>query len=117
MKILQSVENISLDGTWVLINENKNLQVQCPVPGTVFEALINNGAKEVYASGSHAIFSGPAITRIQNSVLKKVIVTNTIPLSDEAKKSDKIVQLSVAELLGEAIKRIHEESSVSSLFI
>jgi ribose-phosphate pyrophosphokinase len=81
------------------------------------EALIKNGAKEVYASGSHAVFSGPAINRIQKSSLKKVLVTNTIPLSEEAKKSDKIIQLSVAKLLGEAIKRINEESSVSSLFI
>lgn len=81
------------------------------------EALINNGAEEVYASGSHAILSGTAVTRIQNSSLKKVLVTNTIPLSEEAIKCDKIIQLSVAELLGEAIKRIHEESSVSSLFI
>lgn len=81
------------------------------------EALINNGAKEVYASGSHPILSGPAISRIEKSCLKKVLVTNTIPLSEEAKKSEKIIQLSVAQLLGEAIKRIHEESSVSSLFI
>jgi len=81
------------------------------------EALINNGAKEVYASGSHAVISGSAVSRIQNSPLKKVLVTNTIPLSEEARKCDKIVQLSVAKLLGEAIKRIHEESSVSSLFI
>lgn len=78
-------------------------------------ALIDAGAKEVYACCTHAVLSGPAVERIENSAIKELIVTDTIPLP-ESKKSDKIKQLSVAPLLGEAIVRIHEKQSVSSLF-
>lgn len=78
-------------------------------------ALIEAGAKEVYACCTHAVLSGPAVERIENSAIKELIVTNTIPLPEE-KRIDKIKQLSVAPLLGEAIVRIHEKQSVSSLF-
>jgi ribose-phosphate pyrophosphokinase len=78
-------------------------------------ALIERGAKDVYACCTHAVLSGPAIERLENSVIKEVIVTNTIPLPP-AKKIDKIKTLSVAPLLGEAIIRIHEDLSVSKLF-
>lgn len=79
------------------------------------DALLERGAKEVYACATHPVLSGPAIERIQNSRLKELIVTNTIPLSPE-KKIDKIQVLSVAPLMGEAIIRIHEDLSVSKLF-
>ena len=80
------------------------------------EALKKNGAKRVLASCTHAVLSGPAVERISNSSLEEVIVTNTISL-DENKKIKKIVILSIAKLLSEAIKSIHTESSVSSLFV
>lgn len=78
-------------------------------------ALVENGASEVYACCTHPVLSGPAIERIQNSRIKELVVTNTIALPEE-KKIDKIVELSVAPLIGEAIIRVHEEQSVSTLF-
>jgi len=81
------------------------------------EALIENGAKAVYAATTHAVLSGPAVERITNSSIKELVVTNTIPLSDEAKKSGKVTVLSVSHLLGEAIKRVYQRGSVSELFI
>lgn len=79
------------------------------------EMLKSKGAKSVIAACTHPIFSGPAVDRLKNSVIEEVIATNTIPL--EGKEFDKLTILSVAELIGEAIKRINIESSVSSLFI
>ncbi len=81
------------------------------------EILMKEGAKEVYAYATHAVLSGPAIDRINNSMLKKLVVTNTIPLRDNAKVCDKIKVLSVSELLGDSIRCIHNEDSVSSLFV
>ncbi|MGQ9673945.1 MAG: ribose-phosphate pyrophosphokinase [Candidatus Aminicenantales bacterium] len=81
------------------------------------ETLIQNGARHVYAACTHPVLSGQAIEKIEGSSLEKLIVTNTIPLSDKAHASKKVVVLSVAELFGEAIRRINEGSSVSSLFI
>ncbi|PIE58629.1 MAG: phosphoribosylpyrophosphate synthetase [Desulfobulbus propionicus] len=81
------------------------------------EILLKNGAREVHACCSHAVLSGPAIERLQNSVIKTLLVTNSIPLREEAKLCDKITVLSVGTLLGEAIKRIHNEDSVSYLFV
>jgi ribose-phosphate pyrophosphokinase len=78
-------------------------------------ALVENGAVEVLACCTHPVLSGPAIERIQNSQIKELVVTNTIALPEE-KRIDKIVELSVAELIGEAIIRVHEEQSVSTLF-
>ncbi|MED2971595.1 ribose-phosphate diphosphokinase [Fictibacillus sp. B-59209] len=78
-------------------------------------ALVENGAKEVYACCTHPVLSGPAMERIQNSRIKELVVTNTIVLPDE-KRTDKVTQLSVAPLLGEAIIRVHEQLSVSKLF-
>ncbi len=80
-------------------------------------ALMQNGAKEVYACASHAVLSGPAIERISNSPLKQVVVTNTIPLCEAAKQEPRIKVLSVAGLVARAIQSIHEETSVSKLFI
>ena len=81
------------------------------------EAVEKQGAKDVYAGCSHAVLSGLALERIEKSNLRKMVVSNTISLSEEAKDCRKIEVLSVANLLGEAIKRIHEGSSVSSLFV
>jgi ribose-phosphate pyrophosphokinase len=78
-------------------------------------ALVENGAKEVYACCTHPVLSGPAMDRIQNSKIKELVITNSIAMPEE-KKTDKIIQLSVAPLMGEAIIRVHEEQSVSTLF-
>jgi ribose-phosphate pyrophosphokinase len=78
-------------------------------------ALIESGAREVYACCTHPVLSGPAIERIANSKIKELIVTNTIPLREE-QLIDKITVLSVAPIIGEAIIRVHEELSVSKLF-
>lgn len=79
------------------------------------EVLKNIGAKHVYACATHAVLSGPAIERIDNSVIEKFVVTDTIPLTDE-KKIDKIEVVSVAPIFAEAIRRIHLNESVSILF-
>jgi ribose-phosphate pyrophosphokinase len=80
-------------------------------------ALKAAGATKVLACAVHPVLSGPAIDRIQNAPLDQLIVTNTIPLRGEAQQCKKIVVLSVARLLGQAIRSIHEETSVSSLFV
>jgi ribose-phosphate pyrophosphokinase len=85
-------------------------------------ALIENGATSVYACASHAVLSGPAVENIMNSVIKEVVVTNTIPLRPEAdaartEKGGKISVLSIAGLIGRAIQANHEETSVSKLFM
>lgn len=80
------------------------------------QALYDNGAKRVCAACSHGVLSGPAIERINNSVLEEVITTDTIPLDEKVAECKKLRVLSVSPLLAEAIKRIHEETSVSSLF-
>jgi ribose-phosphate pyrophosphokinase len=81
------------------------------------EALKESGAIRVYACATHPVLSGPAVERIEKSQLEEVIVTNTIPLSAEKRRCKKIRTLSVAQLLGEAVKAIHDETSVSGLFI
>ncbi|WP_028579823.1 ribose-phosphate diphosphokinase [Desulfogranum japonicum] len=81
------------------------------------EILMQKGAREVHACCSHAVLSGPAIERLNKSVIKSLLVTNSIPLREEAKQCEKITVLSVGKLLGEAIKRIHNEDSVSYLFV
>ncbi|MFC2948827.1 ribose-phosphate diphosphokinase [Virgibacillus sediminis] len=79
------------------------------------DALIEQGATEVYAACTHPVLSGPAVERINNSQIKELIVTNSIPLTDE-KRIEKVRELSVASLIGEAIIRVHELQSVSILF-
>jgi ribose-phosphate pyrophosphokinase len=81
------------------------------------EAIMQDGAQAVYACCTHPVLSGKAVERINNSPLVEMVVTNTIPLSEEARKSKKIKTLDVSPVLGEAIKRIHSDESVSSLFI
>ncbi len=81
------------------------------------ETLLRNGAKEIHACCSHAVLSGPAVERITDSPIKSLVVTNTIPLQENARACDKIKVLSVSALLAEAIYRIHNEDSVSSLFV
>ena len=80
------------------------------------KALIEHGATRVVACATHGVLSGPAIQRIMESPLDEVVVSDTIPLSAAAKSCPKIKQVSMARLLGEAIKRIHSSDSVSSLF-
>ncbi len=81
------------------------------------DALREKGAKRILASGVHAILSGPAIDRLESSPLELVLVTNTTPLDEKLERCSKLRPLSVAPLLGEAVRRIHENSSVSSLFV
>jgi ribose-phosphate pyrophosphokinase len=83
----------------------------------VAEALKNAGAREVLASSSHAVLSGPAIERIEKSPLSRLIVTDSIPLSPDRRRCEKIAVLSIGELMGKAIRNIHEEASVTSLFV
>ncbi len=85
--------------------------------GTICEAaklLKKEGAKEVYVCAVHPVFSGPALKRLDEAPIEEVVVTNSIPLAEGAPK--KITQLSVAPILGEAISRIHDDESISSLF-
>jgi ribose-phosphate pyrophosphokinase len=81
----------------------------------VVETLMKRGAKEVYACCTHPIFSGPAMQRIAACPVKEVVVTDTVPVKD-GKKLDKITILSMAPLLGEAIKRIHTGQSIGAMF-
>ncbi|HVP29466.1 MAG TPA: ribose-phosphate pyrophosphokinase [Myxococcota bacterium] len=88
--------------------------------GTLTEAaraLQKEGARGVYAAITHAVLSGPAIKRIEESPLQELVVTDTIPLRDELVSNGKIHVVSIAPLLGEAIRRINNEESVSSLFV
>jgi ribose-phosphate pyrophosphokinase len=80
-------------------------------------ALLEDGASAVYACCSHPVLSGPAIENISKSCIKEVIVTNTIPLNEDGKAEPKIKVLSIAGLIGRAIQSIHEETSVSKLFL
>jgi ribose-phosphate pyrophosphokinase len=85
-------------------------------------ALMDNGASAVYACCSHPVFSGPAVANILDSCIREVVVTNTIPLTEAALKATtqcggKITVLSIAGLIGRAIQSIHEETSVSKLFL
>jgi ribose-phosphate pyrophosphokinase len=81
------------------------------------EALLKHGARSVRACATHAVLSGPAVERIENSGIEEVIVTNSIPLREVADNCTRIKQLSVAPLLAKAIQSIHEDGSVSSLFV
>jgi ribose-phosphate pyrophosphokinase len=80
------------------------------------EALLAEGALGVYAAATHAVMSGPAVDRISKSQLKEVVVTNSVPLSEAAKKLKNVKVLSVAELFARGIRNIHEETSISELF-
>jgi ribose-phosphate pyrophosphokinase len=81
------------------------------------DALKENGAKEIHACCAHAVLSGPAIERISASVMKSLVVTDTIPLRQNALACDKIVVISISELVGEAIIRSYRGDSVTSLFV
>jgi ribose-phosphate pyrophosphokinase len=92
----------------------------CDTGGSLVKAaaaLIENGALSVSAAISHAVFSGDALDKIEKSALQQVVITDSILVPSNVLKSKKIVQLSIAELLGKAIRRIHNSESVSSLFI
>jgi ribose-phosphate pyrophosphokinase len=79
--------------------------------------LKDAGAERVLACAVHGVLSGPAIERIERSPLDQLIVTNSVPLRGDGQNCRKIVVLTVARLLGQAIRNIHEETSVSSLFV
>ncbi len=81
------------------------------------EALLREGATQVFAACTHAVFSGPAIERIENSRISEVVATDSVPLSEAAKKLKNVTILSVADLLARGIRSIHEETSISELFI
>ena len=81
------------------------------------EALLNEGATQVFAACTHAVLSGPAVERIAKSAIREVVATDSVPLSEAGKKMGKITVLSVAELLARGIRSIHEETSISELFI
>ncbi len=81
------------------------------------DALVERGARQVFAACTHAVLSGPAIQRIRASQMQELVVTNSIPLNSEAQNCDRLTVLSVAPLLARAIRSIHEESSVSTLFV
>ena len=81
------------------------------------DAIMAQGANSVFAACTHPVLSGPALDRIERSPLERLLVSNTIPLNDKSRSCPKIVTLSVAETFGEAIRRINEGSSVSSLFV
>ena len=81
------------------------------------KALVSHGAKRVVAYSVHPVLSGPAIQRLNESVIEELIVTNTVALQANARECKKITQLSVARIFGEAIRRIHQADSLSSLFV
>jgi ribose-phosphate pyrophosphokinase len=83
----------------------------------VAQAIKAAGAREVLASSSHGVLSGSAVEKIEQSPLSKLIVTDSIPLAEEKRRCEKIVVLSIAELMAKAIRNIHEEASVTSLFV
>jgi ribose-phosphate pyrophosphokinase len=85
--------------------------------GKTVEGLREKGARRILAAGVHGILSGPALERIEESPLELVLITNTTPVHDKIERCSKLRPLTVAGLLGEAIRRIHENSSVSSLFV
>ena len=110
MNIIGDVENRSC----VLVDDMVDTAgTLCHAAG----ALKENGAKSVHAYITHAVLSGPAVERIRDSALDKVVVTDTIPLSEEAQACKNIRQLSTAELLGETMRRIADDESVSSLYV
>ncbi len=88
--------------------------------GTIIQAaaaLTEKGARQVVAACTHAVLSGSAVEKVNNSALKELIVTNTIPFDSKREQCKKLTILSIGPLIGEAVKRIHEESSISSLFV
>jgi ribose-phosphate pyrophosphokinase len=87
--------------------------------GTLLQAVTaveREGARRILACGVHPVLSGPAIERIKGSPIEEVVVTNSIPVTDGKRLASRITVLTVAPLLGEAIRRIHDEESVSTLF-
>lgn len=81
------------------------------------QALQGEGAKDVFACATHGVLSGPALERIEKSSLRQVLITNTIPVQDKAVQCNKLTEVSISRLLSEAIRRIHNDESVSSLFV
>lgn len=82
----------------------------------VSKALVEKGAKKIYAACTHGVLSGNAVVNLEASPIEKLFITNTIPLSEEKKNCQKLIQLSIAEMLAIAIKKVHIEESISILF-
>lgn len=80
------------------------------------KVLKDHGARRVYAAATHALLNRDALKKITSSVIEKVIVTNTVPVGEKKKSCDKIIEISCAKLLAQAIKRVHDEESISCLF-
>jgi ribose-phosphate pyrophosphokinase len=112
-KVMHIVGDV--EGRDVLIVDDMVDTAGTLVEGTT--ALLRAGAERVFACSTHAVLSGPAMQRLAASSLEKLVVTDTIPLGAKLQAWERIQVLSVAPLLGEAIKRIHCDDSVSSLFI
>ena len=123
-----------VQGAWEKANVSKVMHIVGDVKGRVVillddmidtggtlvqsaEALVRDGARRVYACCTHAVLSGNAAERINNSPLHELVITNTIPLNEQGKQLSKVKVLDVSPILGEAIRRIHREASVSSLFV
>ncbi len=104
----------SVDGCNVLMCDD--IIATAGTVSTAAELVRQRGAKSIYVGVTHGVFAPPALERIENAPIDEVVVTNTIPLTEEVKAVKKIKVLSVATMLGEAIKRIHRDESVSSLF-
>ena len=81
------------------------------------EGLRAKGAASIHAYCTHPVLSGASVERLNDSPIEQLVVSNTIPLTEKARRCEKIVVLSIAEILGEAVKRIHKYDSVSSLFV
>jgi len=113
VKSMSVIGNVS-DKTVIILDD------MADTAGTLIraaDAIMEKGAKEVHACISHPVLSGPAVGRIMESALKSIVVTDTIPLNEEACACSKITVLSISELVGEAIIRSHTGSSVTSLFV
>ena len=116
--LLQTLPS-ALSGIVSVITTSSSVDDMIDTAGTLVKAadvLKERGAKKVYSYCTHAVFSGPAIERIQASKLDEVVVTDTIPLAADGKKCAKVRQLSVAFLFAETIRRISDGESVTSLF-
>jgi ribose-phosphate pyrophosphokinase len=81
------------------------------------QALTDSGASRVLASAVHGVLSGPAMERIEAAPIDRLVITNTVPLTADKARCEKVVVLSVARLLAQAVRSIHEETSVSKLFV
>ena len=120
VKVVNETLNVGVTAKPCLVTQFKAREVAVPEVEALCKAaaaLKEHGAAQVIAYCTHAVLSGPAVTNIESSQLDELVVTNTIPLREDAAACSKIRQLSIAGLLAESIRRINNEESVSSLFV